>query len=159
MTEPLPTTSPDSASGSPSFEAALARLETVVHELEEGRIGLAEALARYEEGVILLRQCFALLESAERQIELLTGVDAAGNPIVEPFDDTASTERAEQGVPRSRSRTATPKKSKATSTPSAEPDVVSSETSSAESSQTSPPGGPPGIAPGRNKMDLPRGLF
>ena len=127
MTEPLPIQPLETPATPPSFEAALARLETVVHELEEGRIGLAEALARYEEGVILLRQCFGLLESAERQIELLTGVDAAGNPIVEPFDDTASTERAEQGVPRSRSRTATPKKPRPSASPRAEQDVHLSE--------------------------------
>ena len=97
--------------GPPDFETALARMEAIVYELEEGRIGLAEALARYEEGVGLLRQCFALLETAERRIELLTGVDAAGNPIVEPYDDTASADRAEQGAPRSRQRSVNPGKS------------------------------------------------
>ncbi len=98
-----PAVNPPSAAGPtapPDFETALARMEAIVYELEEGRIGLAEALARYEEGVGLLRQCFGLLETAERRIELLTGIDAAGNPIVAPYDDTASAERAEQGTPR-----------------------------------------------------------
>jgi len=61
-----------------------------VRDLEEGRLGLAESLARYEEGVKLLKQCHGLLERAERRIELLTGVDEAGNPVTEPFDDRAT---------------------------------------------------------------------
>src|SRR6185295_8657544 len=72
-----------------SFEQALARLESVVHDLEEGQIGLAESLAQYEEGVKLLKQCYQLLERAERRIELLGGVGPGGAPITEPFDDRA----------------------------------------------------------------------
>jgi len=74
----------------PSFEEALQRLEEIVHLLEEGEIGLDEALQRYEEGVKLLRQAYELLTRAERRIELLSGVDAEGNPICEPFDDQAT---------------------------------------------------------------------
>jgi exodeoxyribonuclease VII small subunit len=88
----------------PSFESALARIEAIVHELEEGQTGLAESLGRYEEAVGLLKQCYGLLEKAERRIELLVGTDAAGNPVTEPFDDTASTERDQQASPRSRRR-------------------------------------------------------
>ena len=51
-----------SATEPPSFEQALASLEQIVHDLEEGRLGLAESLARYEEGVKLLKQCHGLLE-------------------------------------------------------------------------------------------------
>jgi len=71
----------------PSFEEALKRLEGIVHTLEEGEIGLNEALSRYEEGVRLLRQSYDLLEHAERRIELLSGVDADGNPISQPLPD------------------------------------------------------------------------
>lgn len=70
-----------------SFEEALSQLEAIVHDLEEGSIGLAEALARYERGVGLLKQCYSLLERAERKIELLTGIDSAGAPLAEPMDD------------------------------------------------------------------------
>jgi exodeoxyribonuclease VII small subunit len=87
----------------PTFEQALLRLETLVHELEEGRIGLAEGLARYEEGIKLLRQCYELLENAERRIELLSKLGAAGEPITEPFDEAVQTleEKSDQ---RSRRR-------------------------------------------------------
>ena len=80
----------------PSFEEALKRLEELVHLLEEGEIGLDEALGRYEEGVKLLRQAYDLLGRAERRIELLTGVDAEGNPIAQPFDDQATFSRDDE---------------------------------------------------------------
>ncbi len=74
----------------PSFEQTLGRLEEIVHLLEEGRIGLDEALERYEEGVRLLRKAYEMLENAERRISLLSGVDSEGNPILRPVDDSAS---------------------------------------------------------------------
>jgi exodeoxyribonuclease VII small subunit len=91
-----------SSTDCPSFEEALASLEQIVHDLEEGKFGLAESLTRYEGGVKLLKQCFGLLENAERKIELLTGVDAAGNPVTQPFDDEATLAAAASEVPRSR---------------------------------------------------------
>ncbi len=79
----------------PSFEQSLKRLEEIVHLLEEGDLGLNEALNRYEEAVILLRESYELLQRAERRIELLSGVDAAGNPLTKPFDDTATADLKE----------------------------------------------------------------
>ncbi len=82
------------------------RLEEIVHALEEGDIGLQESLERYEEGVRLLRQSYELLDRAERRIELLSGVDANGNAITQPFDATATAERDDTGKRRSRRRSA-----------------------------------------------------
>ena len=70
-----------------NFEASLEKLEQVVHQLEEGQLGLSQSLERYEEGVKHLKQCYQALEQAERKIELLAGIDADGNAITEPFDD------------------------------------------------------------------------
>lgn len=70
-----------------SFEESLGELEKIVAELEGGKLGLSDALARYEEGVRHLKGCQQLLEAAERKIELLSGVDAEGNPITTPFDE------------------------------------------------------------------------
>lgn len=88
------------------FEEALAELEAIVHDLEEGQIGLAEALGRYEKGVRLLKQCHGLLEDAQRRIELLTGVDANGNPITRPFEEPAATSLEEKADTRSQRRSA-----------------------------------------------------
>lgn len=84
----------------------MARLEAIVRDLEDGDLGLAEALARYEAGVGLLKDCHQLLERAERRIELLSGFDAEGNPVTVPFDDTASATTDAEPKQRSRKRTA-----------------------------------------------------
>jgi exodeoxyribonuclease VII small subunit len=81
----------------PSFEEAMSQLEAIVHQLEEGQIGLAESLDCYERGVRLLKQCYQLLEATERRIELLAGVDAQGNPILKEFDDEATLQRQTRG--------------------------------------------------------------
>ena len=83
------------------FEDALGDLERIVRELEEGQLGLDDALRRYEQGVKLLRRCYDLLQGAERRIELLSGLDAYGNPITEPFDDQATRAPEEKAKRRS----------------------------------------------------------
>ena len=87
--------SPEETAKGPSFEQSLERLEEIVRQLEEGDLGLDEAMRRYEEGVKLLRQSYDLLEKTERKIELLSGFDAEGNPVTRPFDDTATFGREE----------------------------------------------------------------
>jgi exodeoxyribonuclease VII small subunit len=73
------------------FEDALAELERIVHQLEEGQLGLAEALARYEQGVKHLKHCYQVLQEAERKIEILTGVREDGTAVTQPFsEETAS---------------------------------------------------------------------
>jgi exodeoxyribonuclease VII small subunit len=75
----------------PTFEQALEEIERIVRDLEEGRIGLEASLARYEQGVGLLRRCYELLTQAERRIELVRGVDAQGNPMTSPLEDESGT--------------------------------------------------------------------
>ncbi len=55
----------------PSFEAALAKLESIVETMEQGDVPLAELLGKYEEGTRLLRHCEARLKEAELKIEKL----------------------------------------------------------------------------------------
>lgn len=77
-----------------TFEKALAELERIVRDLEEGRSGLEDSLAQYEAGVSLLKRCHEQLRQAEQRIALLTGMDSEGRPITRPFAHEASTERA-----------------------------------------------------------------
>lgn len=79
-----------------SFEEMLEKLERTVHQLEDGGIPLADALAQYEQGVKHVRTCYAILEHAQQRIEILSGVDAEGNPITEPLASADSTS-ADQG--------------------------------------------------------------
>jgi exodeoxyribonuclease VII small subunit len=93
----------------PTFEEALQQLETIVHALEEGRLGLGESLAHYENGVKLLKRCHGLLERAERRIELLSGVDAEGRGMTETLDDRSlSLDEKAQSRGRRRSKTSRP---------------------------------------------------
>lgn len=96
---------PPAAAGAPSFEQALARLERIVSQLEEGELGLAPALAQYEEGVKLLRQCYGLLQLAEQRVEVLCAVDPQQHPLTGPFHDDAGTPDEEKARSRSRRRT------------------------------------------------------
>jgi exodeoxyribonuclease VII small subunit len=52
-----------------SFEAALKRLEEIVHKLESGEAPLDEAIALYNEGDRLRQQCEARLQAAQAKIE------------------------------------------------------------------------------------------
>jgi exodeoxyribonuclease VII small subunit len=83
---------PDSAANSMTFEQALGELERIVRELEDGKTGLEEALARYEQGVALLRRCYGQLCQAEQRIVELVGVDGDGQIVTKPFEHTAKME-------------------------------------------------------------------
>src|SRR5437016_10013230 len=90
-----------------TFEQSLAELERVVRDLEDGQLGLEDALARYEAGVGLLKRCYAQLQQAEQRILLLAGVDSQGAPITEPFEHTATAE-SKTNVPARRKRVEEP---------------------------------------------------
>jgi exodeoxyribonuclease VII small subunit len=96
---------PSSEMDAPSFEVSLAELEAIVGELESGKLGLSDALARYEQGVQHLKSCHQLLERVERKIELLSGMDAEGNPLTEPFDEREHASLEEKAAARGRRRT------------------------------------------------------
>jgi exodeoxyribonuclease VII small subunit len=54
------------------FEAALESLETIVAEMENGELPLDELIARYEEGIRLVKVCHEKLADAEQKIEVVT---------------------------------------------------------------------------------------
>ncbi|HEY5999530.1 MAG TPA: exodeoxyribonuclease VII small subunit [bacterium] len=68
----------------PSFETALARLEEIVHELEEADLPLERSLAVFEEGVRLSRLLHQRLNEAERKVEILLK-DEGGAKVPVPF--------------------------------------------------------------------------
>jgi exodeoxyribonuclease VII small subunit len=85
-----------------SFEEALVALGQTVSDLEEGQLGLEEALARYEQGVGLIKRCYAQLRSAEQRILQLTGQDDEGRPILQPFKHEATAAIRPDATRRSR---------------------------------------------------------
>ena len=68
-----------------TFEQAMARLEEIVKQLEQGDAPLEDALALFEEGTKLMKQCSTKLDRAEQKVtKLLAGPDGA--PVEQPFD-------------------------------------------------------------------------
>ena len=61
-----------------TFEQAMARLEEIVKQLEQGDAPLEDALALFEEGTRLMKKCTTQLD------KLLAGPD--GKPVEEPFE-------------------------------------------------------------------------
>ena len=67
------------------FEEALKKLEDIVEKLESGDYPLDESLAKYEEGVKLVRFCQKKLEQAKKKIEILVKTKD-GKIKIEPFE-------------------------------------------------------------------------
>ena len=73
-----------------TFEQALARLESIVQSIEQGKIGLQDSIQKYEEGMKLKALCQSMITDAEQKIQKL---HIAGDHIrTEPFDARSETE-------------------------------------------------------------------
>jgi len=59
-----------------TFEEAVVQLEQIVTAIESGQIGLEESLAKYEQGMELVKRCRGILDKAEKRIEQLTETPA-----------------------------------------------------------------------------------
>jgi exodeoxyribonuclease VII small subunit len=64
----------------PSYEQAFAELQEIVGKLEEGRVPLEDAMALYERGQALAKQCTGLLDQAELRIRELGKPPGGGEP-------------------------------------------------------------------------------
>jgi len=53
------------------FEEAMDNLEKIVQKLESGGLSLADSLAKFTEGVRLIKFCNEKLNKAEKKIELV----------------------------------------------------------------------------------------
>lgn len=69
-----------------TFEKSLARLETIVTEMESGELGLEDMIARFEEGRRLTTFCSKKLNEVERKIEKLVK-DENGDMVATELDD------------------------------------------------------------------------
>jgi exodeoxyribonuclease VII small subunit len=72
-----------------NYEAAIAELESIIRQLENGHVGLEESLKLYGNGTILAKHCEEKLATAEKQIMILT--QSASGEIIEK-DFTAGDE-------------------------------------------------------------------
>jgi len=67
------------------FEEALARLETIVAELERGELPLDDSMRIFEEGIKLSKVCLKMLDDAERRVEILVK-DKDGRKRTRPLE-------------------------------------------------------------------------
>ena len=74
------------AAKKPTFEEAMARLETIVAGLEKGDVPLEEAMGLFEEGTALMKQCSQALDKAEHKVAKLISA-ADGSPVEEPMEE------------------------------------------------------------------------
>ena len=65
-----------------SFEEALAKLEQITKELEEGDLSLEESLKYFDEGVKLAEYCNSKLNDAQKKVEILLKKDSGVEPTV-----------------------------------------------------------------------------
>lgn len=84
-----------------SFEKSLARLETIVREMESGALALEKMMKHFEEGMSLVGVCGRKLNEVEHKIEQL--VKQGERTVLAPFAPGA--ESAEEEEPE-----ASPKK-------------------------------------------------
>jgi len=76
----------------PPFEEALKKLEGIVEAMEGGDLPLESLVARFEEGIRLVKMCQTKLEEAEVKIQQLEK-NAAGEMVLKPWaSGTAATE-------------------------------------------------------------------
>jgi exodeoxyribonuclease VII small subunit len=61
----------DKAVKKESFETYLTQVEDAVKSLESGKLKLEESIEKYESGIKALRQCYSILDQAEKKIQLL----------------------------------------------------------------------------------------
>lgn len=70
------------------FEQHLQEVDQVVKALEGGKLGLEESIEKYELGMKALKQCYAILEQAEKKIQILVK-EKDGTLAAKDFDPAA----------------------------------------------------------------------
>ena len=83
---------PAGSKESPPFEDALKKLEGIVEAMEGSDLPLETLLARYEEGIRLVKICQSKLEEAELKIQQLEK-NAAGELVLKPLASGAAPEQ------------------------------------------------------------------
>jgi exodeoxyribonuclease VII small subunit len=73
------------------FDDILARLRALVEKLESGNLPLEDGLRFFEEGMELCRQGAAVLDKAEKRVEVLLA-NASGGKDTEPLDEPGEDE-------------------------------------------------------------------
>lgn len=54
-----------------TFEEKIKKLEEIATELESGKLNLDESMKKFEEGIMLSKECNKILDEAEKKITIL----------------------------------------------------------------------------------------
>jgi exodeoxyribonuclease VII small subunit len=73
------------------FDEALGKLQSIVEKLEGGKLTLEESLQAFEEGVRLAKAGQAILDAAEKRVDVLTR-GPQGESVARPFDPGSAEE-------------------------------------------------------------------
>jgi len=79
-----------------NFEKAMDRLESIVEQMESGKLPLDDLIVRYEEGMNLVKVCQERLSNAEQKIEIIAR-NSGGKPVVKNFEPGAESKNDESG--------------------------------------------------------------
>ena len=69
-----------------TFEEAMAALEALVGQLEQGEVGLEASIALYERGAALKAHCEATLKAAEEKVAQITLSESGDAAALKPVD-------------------------------------------------------------------------
>jgi len=78
-----------------NFEKAMDRLESIVEQMEGGKLALEDLIVRYEEGMNLVKVCQDRLTKAEQKIEIIAR-NSAGKPVVKDFEPAAESNNEDE---------------------------------------------------------------
>jgi len=67
-----------------SFEESLNELEKIAQNIESGNLNLEQAIAEFEKGIKLSKECTEILDKAEKKINILVQGEN-GNLVEENF--------------------------------------------------------------------------
>lgn len=70
-----------------NFESALGELESIVQNMETGKLSLEDSLVAYQRGMELLKYCQTTLATAEQKIRILEGEDLREFPSTDEAAD------------------------------------------------------------------------
>lgn len=76
------------------FEEAMKQLEEVVQQLEAGDVPLEKAIALFQEGMALSKQCSEKLTDVEQKIEMLLEQEGEKSSFRSNWRETTSEQRA-----------------------------------------------------------------
>ena len=76
------------------FEDALQKVEEIVEQLESGELKLDDSLAKYEQAVKAIKECYQILEAAEKRVEILLKGEG-GELKAEPFASSEATPKGD----------------------------------------------------------------